>query len=350
MSVLGPVAVIVNRLAKRNRRNYDRSRLRSILGGEGRLYETTSDEEVEAAAREIRDQGMGLVAISGGDGTYQRTLTTLIHTYGKRTLPLILPLRGGTFNALARHVTPRGEADRILAKGVETWRRARKREEMPRVRFLPILRVEVGSWDRPVYGFLWANGLIARIVRRYNSGPKSTARGGRVVSEAFGAFVLQTPEARQLFSMWPGEVFIDGSKEPFDRYLSLLAGVLDNTILGMTPFEKRFPSRRSFKFLSAAMEVSELFGISPALLRGRKWNADPRLRNALARRITVRSEEAFMLDGEMFGLPRHDEVEVTLGPLLRFPRLPGIWTRVRSGQGASSVGRAKPAHRVDVSE
>ena len=45
-------------------------------------------------------------------------------------------------------------------------------------------------------------------------------------------------------------------------------------------------------------------------------------------------------NGEVFPIEEPTRVVVRLGPLLRFPRLPGVWSRVRGGSGASSAGKS----------
>src|SRR5262245_52835020 len=121
------VGVIINPHAGGNRRLRDRvRRLTAIVGGAGWVRETGSFELLDAVAAEFRDRGVSVVAVCGGDGSFSRVLTTLLRTYDQQPLPLLLPLRGGTMNTIARGVgAPRTTAERAVQNVVARLRAGR---------------------------------------------------------------------------------------------------------------------------------------------------------------------------------------------------------------------------------
>ena len=323
------IALVTNRRAKKIRNGkIDPAALRALVELHGQAFEPASLEELEGAAREIRARDPGLIAICGGDGTYQKTLTALLTVYGDHPLPLLLPLSGGTFNVLTTNLRIGGRADRVLARAVA---RARGRSHTgsfdvsglrqgPRSTTVPILRVEDEKTRRAEYGFIFANGVISRIIARYAEGPPSTGRAARVFSEAVGGFMMQTPAAQDLTRRYRVAAAIDGQEIAAESMLAMLAATIQPNVLGFTPFVNKARLRNSFGYLLAAVDASEVIGMLPALLRGRLWSTHEGLRNATAREITLTTEEGFILDGDVYPSGVSRRLRISVGPRLRFLR------------------------------
>lgn len=327
----GGVALIVNRNARRiRRRRIDPQQLRALVELHGQCFEPASIAELEQTAAEIRARDPGLIAICGGDGTYQKTLSALLRAYGPHPLPVLLPLAGGTFNALNVNLGLRGDAVKMLAgamarirgpkRGGRVVDLAEARRSLARTRSLPILQLTEERSGRVEYGFIFAGGVIARIIARYADGPPSTARAARVFSEAVGGFMMRTPAAKELVKRHAAEITVDGEPWEHGGILGSLAGTIQPHVLGFTPFVHRGRLRNSFCYALAALDASEAIGILPALVRGRAWRTHPGLRNATAREIRISSDEGWILDGDVYpsGVPR--ELTLSVGPRLRFLR------------------------------
>lgn len=324
------IALVTNRRAKKVRAGkLDTAALRSLVELHGRAFEPGSLAELEEAAREIRAQDPGLIAICGGDGTYQKTLTALIHAYGDHPLPMLLPLSGGTFNVLTVNLGVTGRADRVLARAIArahgpspapgTFDVTRLRQG-PRTTTIPILRVMDEKSGRSEYGFIFANGVISRIISRYAEGPPSTARAARVFSEAVGGFMMQTPASHELTRRYEAAVGVEGEPFPGESLLAALAATIQPNVLGFTPFVNKKRLRNSFGYLLAAVDASEVIGMLPALLRGRLWTSHAGLRNATARELTLASDEGFILDGDLYPSGVSRRLRISVGPRLRFLR------------------------------
>jgi len=100
------IGVIVNPHARANRNGgAERVRRRTeLLGKDGTVHVTESLPAIEDVAREFRDRGTEILAICGGDGSYHCTLTGFRAVYGDAPLPLLLPLRAGTINYVAKAI------------------------------------------------------------------------------------------------------------------------------------------------------------------------------------------------------------------------------------------------------
>lgn len=322
----GGVALVVNRQAKRVRKGVaDPRQLRALVELHGRCFEPASLQELAEVAREIRSREPALIGICGGDGTYQKTITALIEAYGERSLPLLLPLQGGTFSVLTANLGMRLPAARVLATAMEHVRTARGApgDGLGRLRTttVPILEILEERSERREFGFLFANGVISRIIARYAEGPPSSARAARVFSEAVGGFMMQTPAALELVRRHDARITMDGTPVAETQVLGFIAGTIQPLLLGFTPFANRKRRLNSFNYALATVEAHQVIGMLPALLRGRLWNNHPGLRNATAREIGIVTDEGYMLDGEIYPSGVSRRLRVRLGPKLRFLRL-----------------------------
>lgn len=317
--------MIVNRSAKRLRTGrLDAAQLRGLVELHGQSFEPGSLEELAGMAHEVRARDPGLIAICGGDGTYQKTITALLHAYGGHPLPVLLPLAGGTFNVLTTALGVRGNPVKVLTRAMAQVRAPGRGGSLPnlaRMTTVPILEVseEAGTLRRQ-WGFIFANGVISRIIARYAEGPPSTARAARVFSEAVGGFMMQTPAARDLTRRHAAVIEVDGERFEHGGILGMLAGTIQPTVLGFTPFSNRKRLRNSFNYAIGALDASEAIGLLPALVRGRAWGTHPGLRNATAREIRIDTDEGFILDGDVYPSGVSRRLTLTVGPRLRFLR------------------------------
>jgi diacylglycerol kinase family enzyme len=109
------IGVITNPRAGKNVENRVRiEKMRQILGREGILRETQTREEISNTAREFHRRGIDILAIDGGDGTLQHTLSAFIPIYHGTDLPQIVLLKGGTMNTIARSLGTEGVPEAIL--------------------------------------------------------------------------------------------------------------------------------------------------------------------------------------------------------------------------------------------
>jgi diacylglycerol kinase family enzyme len=54
--------------------------------------------------REFRAAGVNTIVVNGGDGSLAAAVTEAYYCYGEREMPIFLPLRGGSFNAVAGNI------------------------------------------------------------------------------------------------------------------------------------------------------------------------------------------------------------------------------------------------------
>lgn len=164
------IGIITNPHSKLNKRKPHTPQLLGyILGEHGRLEVTQSIEDLERVARKFRDNHIEILAINGGDGTINRTLTAMIAAYGEHPLPKIALLRGGTMNVLASNLGIKGSPPRILYRLCEAYS---SDQEVFETRSISSLKVEDS------FGFLFADGVACSVLGEFykkKTGPLGAA-------------------------------------------------------------------------------------------------------------------------------------------------------------------------------
>src|SRR5262245_66341587 len=108
--------LISNPLSQRNRLRLQA--LREVVAGHPDLLHEELDS-VDATADVLRDfarREVGLVIVSGGDGTVQKVLTELLNGQEFDPLPPVAVLPGGMTNLIATDVGLRGDPAQSLVK------------------------------------------------------------------------------------------------------------------------------------------------------------------------------------------------------------------------------------------
>jgi diacylglycerol kinase family enzyme len=272
---------------------------------------TASPGEIAPALADLRDRGVEMVAIVGGDGTSTWTLTALARTWPEESLPAVLLLPGGTINTIPASVGVHGRADRALARLLEPGGRATIRRRR-------VLRV-VPSGEEPRLALIFGNGVVARWLARYNS----RAHRGRWIAAAdvarsLGSVAIGGPIARALLAPFQGEVEVDGEARA-GSFTGMAAGAVRHIGLGFRPF-LTIPTEGSLDHFHWIETSAGGFGLAlelPAARLGLLPLAEG-LRHAAARAVRVRlaKPEPYTLDGDLF--PPCADLRVELGPEIRF--------------------------------
>jgi diacylglycerol kinase family enzyme len=278
------------------------------LGGGGLVRLTESAAQIEEFAVEARRRGVGLIAVCGGDGSLQATVSAVVRASGMATLPSFLPLRGGSMNTVARSVGwRRGDPERVLAH-VLAHRRAHG--AWPTTQRC-LLRVNDGA-----YGFMVGAGVAVDFLRLYYGGAGRGAGAvirclARVVSSAAAGTGL----ASNLFRARDGQIVCDGERLPQSRFNLIYASSVTEIGLGFRPAYRATQRPGHFQLLAGCPRPRAFVFCLPRLRRGRplplrEWQDE------LVRRVVVEFAEPshYMIDGEVFGAV--DRLRIGVGPLV----------------------------------
>ncbi len=286
----GCVALVTNPRSRRNKlRPGLLGALREQLGPRDVVVQAPDLDALDASAVQLRDRGVGLVAINGGDGTVHRVLTALARAYGDAPLPRVALLCGGTMNTVARGVGLRGEPVGLLARVLADHRAGA----------LTTCRRSLMCVDGSQVGFLFGTGLIARFLEHYYSGrdpnPWSAAwlLGRAVVSTITGG-----PLGRALREPLQCRVLADGEPWLDGGFATVAAGTVDDIGLGFRPFFKALDHPGQLHAVGVA-DVTALVGQLPRVFTARPLTAAG-TPNRVARSLEMHADApiAYMIDGD----------------------------------------------------
>lgn len=310
---MGEIAVIVNPLAGGNLAVPDRaSRLQRILGGEGRVWASSSLEELAELGEELRRRPVDLLAVCGGDGTFFRSLTAVLDGSGGGALPAFLPLRAGSMNTIMRGL---GCARRSPEDALGAIVRAR-REARP----LDAVDHQLLSVNGALYGFIAGAGTIATFLQAYERngrlGPSGAARLVlRLAASALGRGQL----VEEVFRWAEGDVRCDGEPLPFRTFSLLYASTIQDIGLGFRPTYRAMEQPGHFQILAGPLPAREIVLRLHRFWLGRPAGS-PRLADRLAARVEIEfaRPEPYMIDGDVLAPIRR--LEIIAGPAIKVIR------------------------------
>jgi diacylglycerol kinase family enzyme len=276
----------------------------------GRLTErqvrlTRDIHELHAALAGFRAAGMRVVAALGGDGTLHQLVNALFREGDLADAPAVLPLAGGTMNGLAHAFGTGGPPARTLDAAIA----ALDRRE-PAFRTCRLLRVNAEPPLPGRLGFGFAAGLVFRAFESYHRRPDpGLVEAIRASLLPLGTLLRGFDEALAF------DVEADGQAWLPEPAHSLAASVVHRPVLWFEPFGPPLADPGLFHLAATSLQPRELIPRLWAVYRGRCRH--PRLRTGAAREVRFRASGGYVLDGELYRLPRSTDLTIGLGPTIR---------------------------------
>ncbi len=302
------IGVILNPYSRSNRKNPGRAeRLGFIVGDKGSCHATKDISDVERLAQEFKERKVEILGISGGDGTYQKTLTTFIKIYGETPLPQIAFLGGGTMNNVVHCLKINGTPEMILSRLIYKYHAG-----TPFI-FSDCNLLKVNE----LYGFIFGNGLLYRFLCDFNKVEGSTqwTAAGMLLQAMFHA-LANSKRGCELCRRVDADVMVDGKPWPFKNYTTIFAGTVETLGLGFDALYRARKEKGKFQILCFSLPPRQVVWSFPRLLLGKPVPSEHWL-DSLASEVvmTTKEPEGFMLDGELY--PETTEVKLSLGPTLK---------------------------------
>lgn len=316
-------ALVINKNARRNRKRGGMTKEKAfkVLGNTVEIFETYTLEEVRSVVSYIKTLNFDLVVGSGGDGTHQILLTNLVKAYGEdSTLPIYLPLRGGTMNFAINNIPVKGSQLQTLYRLKSFLGQVVHRLDIPKdlLRKNRILKVIDG--DEVKYGFAIILGLPYRITRLYyETGEPSPKTAFNLVTSLIGGYVVGWKKAKEVFEPLEIEVEIDNEKYPYRTALLLVAAVFPKLVLWFEPFYKEDKWKDGYHMLIFSEHPMEAVKRIRALSKG--YMRMEKSYNDLAERTIVKTKEGYGMDGELTEKEGSYTLEILKGPCITFLRI-----------------------------
>lgn len=263
---------------------------------------------------------VGAVAVAGGDGTVQATLTELLEAPPFETPPLMAVLPRGMTNLIAGDVGLRGHPGRALARLQEVLRGGEALEAAVRTR--AILRLDNLPDRPPQWGmYLGVAGVVraARYCmdRLHSRGIKhQSAVAATLAGLLLGRLVGHRNEAA--FGGSDVSIGIDNAPSQTRRRLLAIVTTLDKMILGSRPFWNL--DGGAIRYTSIADPAPGLVCKARRVLYGGNARGLPAevFESRSCHRLEIGTGEEVALDGQFFEIRRDAPLVVTAPKTLRF--------------------------------
>ena len=253
-----------------------------------------------ASVTEAQVRAADIIALFGGDGTMQKTLSQILRKVPAGELPPVALLPFGTTNMNAKALN--GAQSKRAA--VESLRQAICSGSF-RETTRPLLRIRSGAAIE--HGFFFGIGIIAEVVERWNEQRK----GGALANQAHSLWAMITG-LRNVKSATP--VTIDGKAH---SVYGLLASTLDRLLFGSHPFWGDQLSGE-LRLTWVDSDARNLLQHAPALLRGKaRMAAVPGYECRAATAVELAFSGSFIIDGEIFHL-KDESLTITRSDAIRW--------------------------------
>lgn len=278
------------------------------VGARGRVFTTSSFEELDAAATEAVRLRASSVVICGGDGTYLATVTALVRAAAGTELPPLALARGGTVSIVARNW---GGASDPVALARRILERPLSIRYVPR----PTLAVTERGGARRV-GFTFGTGLVASFFVEYERAGASGNRTAAVIAaRVFAESLVGGPFAARILSPLPCRITADGVELAPRAFSLVLSSVLRDVGLHLLVTHRASEDPSRPHLVASPLPPRTLGPQVFRVLLGRPLAGDGNF-DGLVRSFTVEFEDggAYVLDGDMF---HSKHVTVEAGPVIQ---------------------------------
>lgn len=306
------IGIITNPHSKLNKRHPERQRLLGyILGEHGNLELTNSLADLARVAQKFKDSDIAVVAVNGGDGTINRTLTAMIQAYGEKPLPKFLILRGGTINVLAENIGVSGNPEQILVRYIES---------------LSGLRPSTITTYRTLcvgghYGFLFGNGLVANYLEEFYKNKTGPLGAIWLIVKIHFWYLWSFEKFRKLIGEWTYKLTYgpNNAIQITQKTIAVMASTVEKMPLGPKLFPLARRSLDEFQFFSLNISARAIVWRLPlAFIRNGEGESFGKLSHVTKKLILESAEgrrQKYTLDGELF-TSEDGKLEISLGPLV----------------------------------
>jgi diacylglycerol kinase family enzyme len=278
--------------------------------------------DTAAALDEFMRNGVGVVAINGGDGTIQTVLTALFHLKPYKKIPLLAVLRAGTDSIIARDIGIHGSRDRGLRKLINWVHEPGGNDAIVR---RPVIRLQSSSRPQPLYGMIFGAAVIYQgiLFCRRNIHTLGV-HGALAPSITLARFLLGVIRRnRQYATPVPLTIELDQAAPIRNDFIMVLVSTVERLFLGLRPYWGT--QTGPLHFTAIADRAQHLMRVLPSMARGQRC----RLRTPEngyfsdnANEVRLKLNSGFMLDGELHPVgPDTEEVVLNSGGQASFLRL-----------------------------
>jgi len=280
---------------------------REILGSQGQLILPSSLEDLSTTVLNLKESGIDILCINGGDGTIHQTITALFTVYGDDPWPQIAILKGGTMNNIARNV-----GIPLLSNANTMLRTILQGGPFETVVKHPLIV------DEQRAGFIYGtSGIAAFLDEYYEGGNASVWKAAKMAIHAICSALVRGSYAGRIFASRPIQITVGDKQGQSDHYTNLGISTLTDLGFYLRPFYETL-HRPDIAHL-ITMNCSPLYIV---FALPRMWMAKPTNKNYIedlsGKEIVMNfgGEQSYTLDGDLY--PVTQEQRIRVGPPITF--------------------------------
>lgn len=301
-------ALIYNPRAKRNRKfPWRMYRYRSITQQVGTFILSENLEHLDEIIADLKRKEYDLIGVCGGDGSIQKTLTTVLKQWGSNPLPTFVPVKGGTMNTVVTALGIRGMGRsylRAIVKHVRDNNPIRTTER-------PMLKVN------QEYAFMFGLGLPSRLMSVYYAGGGGARNVVKIIGRGAASVVAGSDFARWIADPFQTEIRWEDGSTTRESCTAILAGTIDRYPLGFKLMPRATEKDGHFQLRWTTFPLSGFLVNLHRFHRGLPI-LDPRFHDRLTTSAEIHTQQEceIILDGEIDRIGKGLRLET--GPSLRF--------------------------------
>lgn len=294
--------LISNPLSQRNRQR--QPAMRDAVTGHPDLLHAELDS-VHATAEVLREfarREVGLLIVSGGDGTVQKVLTELLNGEGFDPLPRVAVLPGGMTNLIAADIGLHGDPVQSL---VRLCAAAADRATACKLHERAVLSLQRTPGEPPVHGmFLGTAAFYHAVMMARHQVHPTGAKHDLALAMGLGLALFRLVTGRAGSSpLSRGErmaVELDGRAGAPEDYLLFLATTLERLMLGLMPFWGE--GTGGLRYTAVGFPPQRLWRALLPVIRGRPrpWMAARGYESGWTGECRLSLQCPIVFDGEIF--------------------------------------------------
>ncbi|MCG8692019.1 MAG: hypothetical protein MI806_12495 [Minwuiales bacterium] len=313
------IGLISNMLSQRNRAGLED--LRDLVARNGNAMHAELDgiEGLSATLKDFAAKDVGVVAVNGGDGSVQATLTALFRDRPFERTPALAVLPGGMTNTIANDIGHANDRAKALARVFAACGNG----AVPATTERNVIRVDYRPDGGPEFGMLFGTAAIPRAIEVCHR----AIHPMKLQSSAAVGATLAAMLVRMLLKRGNGDAVLygddmtvrvdDGASRSGSRLIAL-ATTLNRIMLRSRPYWGHEPG--PLRYTEIAYPARKLMrSVYPVMYGGpdRRFPTDDYVSHN-ADKVTMDMACRFMIDGEMFDPTPGVPVTLTGGQKIRF--------------------------------
>ena len=313
------IGLISNRRSQRNQRGLGKI-VHALAASPDAIHaELGQISDLDGILRDFARREVGLIAINGGDGTVQATLTELFNARPFERMPILAVLPGGMTNMIAHDIGCRG-GPKAVAQLIESAARGDLDGRTVEREVIRLCHTREGP---PMFGMFFGAAAIYRAIRlcREAMAPKWVGSTAAVTATLVALLARRLVSGARQDSVLAGDpitVRLDGGAPHPGSRLMVLVTTLDRLILKSRPYWGA--EAGGLRYTAIAHPAAGLLRAAYPLLYGRGErrfpSADYVSRNA--DEISIEMTCPFTVDGELYDPLPGVPVSLQAGQRVRF--------------------------------